>query len=152
VVHPLGAPRASAPAPRTRIMVIDDEPLLATALSRMLTPEHEVDAFASARQALERLHAGEQYSLILCDLMMPEMTGMELYSLLRHEAPELAERMVFLTGGAFTETGRAFLATTHLPWIEKPFEPDALRARVRTLLEERLTALRAASSARAPAG
>ena len=152
VVHPLGAPRASAPAPRTRIMVIDDEPLLATALSRMLTPEHEVDAFASARQALERLHAGEQYSLILCDLMMPEMTGMELYALLRHEAPELAERMVFLTGGAFTETGRAFLATTHLPWLEKPFEPDALRARVRTLLEERLTALRAASSARAPAG
>jgi ligand-binding sensor domain-containing protein/signal transduction histidine kinase/CheY-like chemotaxis protein len=152
VVHPLGSPRASAPAPRTRIMVIDDEPLLATALSRMLTPEHEVDAFASARQALERLHAGEHYELILCDLMMPEMTGMELHATLCREAPEQAERMVFLTGGAFTETGRAFLATTHLPWLEKPFEPGALRARVRALLEERLTALRAASSARAPAG
>ncbi|HEX8700290.1 MAG TPA: two-component regulator propeller domain-containing protein [Myxococcaceae bacterium] len=152
VVHPLGAPRSSAPVPRTRLMVIDDEPLLATALSRMLTPEHEVDAFASARQALERLRSAEPYALILCDLMMPEMTGMELYATLRQEAPELAERMVFLTGGAFTETGRAFLATTHLPWLEKPFEPEVLRARVRQLLEERLTAPRAASSARAPAG
>ncbi len=137
VVHPLGSSRPSAPAPRTRLMVIDDEPLLATALSRMLTPEHEVDAFASARQALERLRAGEHYELILCDLMMPEMTGMEMHATLRDEAPELAERMVFLTGGAFTEAGRAFLATTHLPWLEKPFEPDALRARVRGLLEDR---------------
>jgi signal transduction histidine kinase/ActR/RegA family two-component response regulator len=152
VVHAQGSARAGAPVPRTRIMVIDDEPLLATALSRMLTPEHEVDAFASARQALERLHAGERYALILCDLMMPEMTGMELHATLHREAPELAERMVFLTGGAFTETGRSFLATTHLPWLEKPFEPEALRARVRLLLEERLTAPRATSSARAPAG
>jgi len=143
---------ASAPAPRSKLLIIDDEPMLTAALSRMLTADHEVVAFTSARVALEQLRSGERYSLILCDLMMPEMTGMELYSLLRHEAPELAERMVFLTGGAFTETGRAFLATTHLPWIEKPFEPDALRARVRTLLEERPTALRAASSARAPAG
>ncbi len=132
----LSASRASVASPGTRIMVIDDEPMLATALSRMLTPEHEVDAFASARQALERLRAGARYELILCDLMMPEMTGMELHATLRQEAPALAERMVFLTGGAFTEAGRLFLATTHLPWIEKPFEPDALRARVRTLLQE----------------
>jgi CheY-like chemotaxis protein len=125
---------ASAATSGARLMVIDDEALLTAALARMLTPEHEVVTFTNARQALEQLRAGEQFALILCDLMMPEMTGMELHATLADEAPELAERMVFLTGGAFTEAGRAFLATTHLPWLEKPFEPDELRARLRMLL------------------
>ncbi|MBN1209253.1 MAG: response regulator [Myxococcaceae bacterium] len=130
----------SAPAAGSRLMIIDDEPLLTTALSRMLEPEHEVEAFTSARKALERLRAGEEYALILCDLMMPEMTGMELHKTLAHEAPGLAERMVFITGGAFTEAGRNFLDTTHRPWLEKPFEPESLRASIRTLLVSRPSA------------
>jgi CheY-like chemotaxis protein len=115
-------------------MIIDNEPLMLTALARMLEPEHEVAAFASAREALERLRAGDRFALILCDLMMPEMTGMELHETLAREAPELAERMVFLTGGAFTEAARVFLDGTHRPWLEKPFEPGTLRARIRALL------------------
>ncbi|MFL5344029.1 MAG: two-component regulator propeller domain-containing protein [Hyalangium sp.] len=122
---------------RSRLLVIDDEPLLIASLSRTLSPEYEVVSLTSARKALERLRAGERYALILCDLMMPEMTGMELYETLRPEVPEMAERMVFLTGGAFTEAARAFLNSTHLPWLEKPFEPERLRARLRTLLTER---------------
>ncbi|WP_224365002.1 two-component regulator propeller domain-containing protein [Hyalangium versicolor] len=125
----------SSPA-RGRLLIIDDEPLLITALSRTLEPDHEVVSFTSARLALEQLRAGERYALILCDLMMPEMTGMELHETLRHEAPEMAERMVFLTGGAFTEAARTFLDSTHLPWLEKPFEPEPLRARLRVLLTE----------------
>jgi signal transduction histidine kinase/ligand-binding sensor domain-containing protein/CheY-like chemotaxis protein len=131
---------ASAPAPAARLMVIDDEPLLTTALSRTLSPEHQVEAFTSARQALERLRAGERYSLILCDLMMPDMTGMELHETLAREAPGVAERMVFLTGGVFTEAARTFLNTTRQPWLEKPFEPDSLRASVRMLLVTRPSA------------
>ena len=65
------------------------------------------------------------------------MTGMELHETLHHEVPELAERMVFLTGGAFTEAARRFLESTHLPCLEKPFESERLRARLRTLLTER---------------
>ena len=120
-------------------MIIDNEPLMLTALARMLETEHEVVAFASAREALERLRAGDRFALILCDLMMPEMTGMELHETLTREAPGVVERMVFLTGGAFTEAARSFLDTTHQPWLEKPFEPAALRARVRALLAERAT-------------
>jgi signal transduction histidine kinase/ligand-binding sensor domain-containing protein/CheY-like chemotaxis protein len=128
---------ASAPLSRSRLLVIDDEPLLIAALARTLAPEHEVVAFTSARPALERLRAGERFELILCDLMMPEMTGMELHETLAREAPELAGRMVFITGGAFTEAARAFLHTTHLPYLEKPFEPETLRARLQVLLAER---------------
>ncbi|WP_224242980.1 two-component regulator propeller domain-containing protein [Hyalangium gracile] len=135
--HPVIPAADLAATARGRLMIIDDEPLLISALSRTLAPEHEVVSFTSARQALERLRAGERYALILCDLMMPEMTGMELHDVLREEAPSQAERMVFLTGGAFTEAARTFLDSTHLPWLEKPFEPEALRARVRALLAER---------------
>ncbi|HVG63289.1 MAG TPA: two-component regulator propeller domain-containing protein [Hyalangium sp.] len=131
---------ASASAPAARLMVIDDEPLLTTALSRTLSTEHRVEAFTSARQALERLRAGERYSLILCDLMMPDMTGMELHETLSREAPGVAERMVFLTGGVSSDAARTFLNTTRQPWIEKPFEPDSLRASVRMLLVTRPSA------------
>ena len=131
------AARPALSGPRRRLMIIDNEPLLLAALSRTLSPEHDVVAVPGAHQALEQLRAGEPFALILCDLMMPDMTGMELHELLVREAPSLAERMVFLTGGAFTEAARAFLDTTNLPWLEKPFEPEALRVRIRALLLER---------------
>ncbi len=136
VEPPAPPPVTSAPRQGGRLMVIDDEPLVATALMRTLTPEHEVVTITSAREALERLRGGEHYELILCDLMMPEMTGMELHETLAREAPGVAERMVFLTGGAFTAAARAFLDTTHLPCLEKPFEPGLLRARIRALLAD----------------
>jgi ligand-binding sensor domain-containing protein/signal transduction histidine kinase/CheY-like chemotaxis protein len=135
--HPVVSLADTGSTARGRLLVIDDEPLLIAALSRTLAPEHEVVAFTSARLALERLRAGERFELILCDLMMPEMTGMELHETLVREAPELAARMVFLTGGAFTEAAQAFLKTTRLPCLEKPFEPEALRARLRALLARR---------------
>ncbi|MDC0710443.1 two-component regulator propeller domain-containing protein [Stigmatella sp. ncwal1] len=130
-------PSGSNPVWRSRLMVVDDEPLLASAMSRTLEPEHEVVPFTCARDALERLRTGEHYHLILCDLMMPEMTGMELYETLAREAPAMAERMVFITGGAFTEAARTFLDTHRLPCLDKPFDPDALRSRLRSLLAGR---------------
>ena len=143
------SPMAEASTSRSRLLIIDDEPLLIAALSRTLAPEHEVVAFTHAHHALERLRAGERYELILCDLMMPEMTGMELHATLVREAPGQAERMVFLTGGAFTEAARTFLDTSQLPWLEKPFEPETLRTRLRALLAERRQPSPASASARA---
>ncbi|MFY0564635.1 two-component regulator propeller domain-containing protein [Archangium lansingense] len=136
VVSTGSATASERKGPRGRLLVIDDEPLLLAALSRTLAPEHEVAAFRGARPALERLRAGERYSLILCDVMMPEMTGLELYETLVRELPGQAERVVFLTGGAFSEEARAFLATTQRPCLDKPFEPEALRARIHALLAE----------------
>ncbi|HEX8697346.1 MAG TPA: two-component regulator propeller domain-containing protein, partial [Myxococcaceae bacterium] len=129
-----GVRLANAPVAKGRLLIIDDEPMLTAALTRMLEPEHEVEAFTSARVALERLRSGERYSLILCDLMMPDMTGMELHETLVRELPTQAGCMVFITGGAFTEAARRFLETTSRPCLDKPFEPERLRARVRELL------------------
>src|SRR5207237_9662327 len=77
---------------------------------------------------------GGQFDMILCDLMMPSMTGMELHDELARIEPAHAARMSFLTGGAFTPRARAFLAEVPNPRLEKPFDPQGLRSFVRALV------------------
>jgi PAS domain S-box-containing protein len=122
------APFLPPALPRSRILVVDDEPLVCGALRRTLDREHEVVVVGSARAALARISAGESFDLVLADLLMPEMTGMDLYRAVLRDQPAIAARMVFLTGGAFTPVAREFLDTEPVEWIEKPFELSALRA------------------------
>ncbi|HEX8698214.1 MAG TPA: ATP-binding protein, partial [Myxococcaceae bacterium] len=117
---------------RGRVLIVDDDPLVSSALRRTLAREHEIEVVVSSRRALELLTAPEgNYDVILCDLMMPELTGMELHEQLEKARPERARRMVFVTGGAYTPVAKAFLARVSNPRVEKPFEPDKLRAQVR---------------------
>jgi PAS domain S-box-containing protein len=119
---------------RGRVLVVDDEESLAQAIRRYLTNEHEVDAVSNGREALDRISAGERYDVILCDLMMPQMTGMELHEAVLKLDPDQARRMVFLTGGAFTQSAREFMETIENPRIEKPFDLKALRSLVNDLI------------------
>ncbi len=127
------APVAAAPeaGPRGRILLVDDEVLILKLLTRVLSKEHEVVALSAAKEALARCAAGETFDLILCDLMMPEMTGMDLHRELSRVAPDQAARMIFLTGGAFTPAARLFLSEQSREHIEKPFDHVNLRAFVR---------------------
>lgn len=75
--------------------------------------------------------AGERFDVVLCDLMMPIMSGMELYDELVKRAPEQAKRVIFLTGGAFTPKGQAFLDQVPNPRLDKPFDNQNLRSIVR---------------------
>ena len=131
----------AAPAPETasagcqaRILVVDDEEGLCLAIKRMLEAEHEVITLSSAGEALALLNGGAGFDLILCDLMMPEMTGMDLHAQLAQSKPELAAKMIFMTGGAFTENASRFLDQHPGRAIDKPFKPSALRERVRGLV------------------
>jgi ligand-binding sensor domain-containing protein/signal transduction histidine kinase/CheY-like chemotaxis protein len=122
----------SAPV-RGRVMVVDDDPLVGSSMRRTLAREHDVDVLMSSRQALEVLLSPEaaRYDVVLCDLMMPELTGMELYAQLEADAPAVAARLVFVTGGAFTSGAQSFLDRVRNERLEKPFRPDALRELVR---------------------
>jgi len=115
---------------RRRVLIVDDEPLLVRSFTRILERDHDVTAFSSAREALRRIEAGESWDVILCDLHMPEMDGMAFFERLSRGRPELAARLVFITGGAFTPRAEAFLKDTTRPTIEKPLHPEALRALV----------------------
>jgi PAS domain S-box-containing protein len=125
---------SSGTSRRGRILIVDDEPLVSQAIRRALQREHEVMALTSAREAHARLTRGEQFDLILCDIMMPEMSGIDLHEALASALPALADRMVFLTGGAFTPRAREFLSQIKNPCVEKPFLPRDLQALVRSLL------------------
>ncbi len=131
--QPKAAP-ALGPSSRGRILVVDDEEMIVNLLKDFFSDEHEVSAETEAAAALSRFQAGERFDLILCDLMMPHVTGMDLFAKLEEIAPDQATRMVFLTGGTFTPRARTFLDQTRNPWVEKPFQIDALRA----VINERL--------------
>jgi CheY-like chemotaxis protein len=131
------APPPTDPAPavrRGRILVVDDEPKILQLMERTVGAEHHVVTETAAREALRRLKAREEFDVIFCDLMMPDMTGMDLFEETRQFAPELAARFVFITGGAFTPYARGFLDRVPNLCIEKPFDPKKIRALVRDLL------------------
>jgi CheY-like chemotaxis protein len=100
-------------------------------VSRILVDEHDVRAVTNGREAVDLLLSGEPFDLVLCDLMMPEMTGADVLRQLERASPELGRRVAFMTGGAATPAAVAFLEGTTHARLEKPFEPDALRALVR---------------------
>jgi PAS domain S-box-containing protein len=133
--------QASANSRRGRILVVDDEELIVRAVQRILGTEHDVVVTLVAREALALCTSGDTFNLILCDLMMPDMTGMDLFLELARVAPAQAENMVFLTGGAFTARAREFLAVTPIEHIEKPFEPANLRAFVQRYLRSNMVSI-----------
>jgi signal transduction histidine kinase len=123
------------PARAGRVLVVDDEQMLCNAIERILGADHHVTTVTSARDALSRLGGGERFDLILCDLMMPEMTGMDLYDELQQSMADQAEKFIFMSGGAFTDNARAFLARSCNEVIDKPFKTAGLRQVVHRFLQ-----------------
>jgi PAS domain S-box-containing protein len=128
------APPPARPVARGRVLVVDDEPLIGKSVSRMLAREHDVVSTTDPRQALTRLLSGERFDLVLCDVMMPGMSGVEFLKELERRRPSAAEPVVFITGGPFTPDARDLLERSGHAHLQKPFEMDALRR----LLEERM--------------
>jgi CheY-like chemotaxis protein len=121
---PAPSPQELAPKRRAKVLVIDDEPAVGRLLVRLLEEHHDVVVSARAREALSRIDGGEQFDMILCDLMMPEVSGIDVHAYLERLHPSLASRIVFMTGGAFTEQAKAFLARLNTEHFPKPFSSD----------------------------
>lgn len=119
---------------RGRVLVIDDDPTVAKILYTALASEHMVEVEHDARRALQRLRAGERFDAVLCDVMMPELSGIDLYRELRHAAPAQADRLVFVTGGAFADDAEAALVDSGRPLITKPFNIKDLRRIIRQVV------------------
>jgi CheY-like chemotaxis protein len=117
------------------VLIVDDEITYATSLKRVLSNEHEVTIVASGREAFALVETGAHIDAILCDLMMPEMTGPELHAAIAGVDPHLVDRMIFVTGGAFTPASQAFLDRVTNPCFEKPCDLSRLRAAVRRLVD-----------------
>jgi two-component system, cell cycle sensor histidine kinase and response regulator CckA len=114
------APLESEAAP-ARILIIDDEPLLGQTLLYAFKGRHDVVICTSGRDALSRLEKDARFDLVLCDLMMPDVSGSAVYEAVKRSYPGLVRCFVFMTGGAFTERAREFLAKHPGAQLEKPF-------------------------------
>jgi CheY-like chemotaxis protein len=135
------APPRPEPAQRApesgRVLVVDDEERLAETIRMALSPPHRVDVCTKSREVLRWIEEGRDYDVVLCDLMMPDLSGPELYDRVKAVRPELAARFVFLTGGAFTPRTREFLHAVPNRRLEKPFELEALEQLVKDALAAR---------------
>jgi PAS domain S-box-containing protein len=119
-------PETYRPPPRQlRILVVDDEPLVCDGIRRALDG-HEIVVAATGREAIRKC-TDEDFDLVLCDVMMPDVSGMEVYGRVRSDRPEFEGRFVFMTGGAFTPKARAFLESIEGEQLAKPFTVHDLR-------------------------
>jgi CheY-like chemotaxis protein/two-component sensor histidine kinase len=135
---PVRPPASASPRTRCQVLVVDDEPMMARAVQRLLDAEHDVIVSSDPFGAVEQVRAGARFDAILCDLMMPTMSGMDVYDQIARIEAEQARRMVFMTGGAFTPRAVRFLESIENARIEKPLEHAALRAILRPHLSDRL--------------
>jgi signal transduction histidine kinase len=151
---PLGAPpesqeesgelQAAGPVVGKSILIVDDEPAVASLLAEALSRDgYKVDMAANGAVALRMLGARD-YDLIISDSGMPELNGRELYREIERREPRLSRRFVFVTGDILNPRTRAFLAETGAPQLEKPFTVESVKRVVRRAL---LTQQRAGSPA-----
>ncbi|MEY4582493.1 MAG: hypothetical protein RL701_7196 [Pseudomonadota bacterium] len=115
---------------RGRLLIIDDDRLVLKMLTRLFEPDHDTVATVAASEALTLVTERGPFDLIFCDLMMPNTSGMTFFEKLVQRAPELADRVIFMTGGAFNSEAQRFLDSVPNAHVAKPFDLDTVRALV----------------------
>ncbi len=133
-VQPMAGSEIPAERPRRgRILVIDDEVMIGRAVTRALASEHDVVAVTRVLDAIDSLRS-ETFDLILCDLMLPDVTGMSFHAMLEETFPEYLDKIIFISGGAFTAQAREFMETKRPPSLDKPLDI----ARLKQIISDRL--------------
>lgn len=123
--------------PLGRVLIVEDEQAIAQGLRLLLEDEYDVMVASGGRAALDLLCGGEQFDVVLCDLMMPDVSGIELYAELKVRVPGTEERLLFMTGGAFTPEAEAFLERVPNPRVEKPFDLERMERLIRSVVRQR---------------
>jgi CheY-like chemotaxis protein len=123
-------------SPATSVLVIDDEPIIQRTIARVLDGEHVFTSRSSATEALALLRAGQRFDVIISDMSMPGLSGIDLHDALLAFAPDQARRILFLTGGGFNQRTMDFLETVPERRLWKPFSVMELRDRIRSLMAE----------------
>ena len=133
----LASPKREGPTPRGQFLIVDDDAKVLAMLDRVLGHRHDVTLANDGAEALAIITAGRRFDLVLCDLMMPKMNGMDLYERVEKIAPEQASGFVFLCGGAVTQRATDFLDAHAGQRFDKPFQLHDLEAMIAERLTER---------------
>lgn len=130
--------QAAGDAVPPRILVVDDDELVLVVIRKLLEAENcTAEVFTSPRSALAKLEA-DHFDAILCDVLMPEMSGIEFYQKIRKDFPEYQRRVIFATGDLVSETTWEFIEERHLPYLLKPFSRVEIHRKLLEIVGERL--------------
>lgn len=129
-------PISEAPATRSRILIVDDDAMVLSALRRRLRRRCETVTVLGGVEALARLAEDTDFDAIICDLMMPDVDGKSLYDTIQRKHPKLVDRVVFMSGGAFTPRLRKFAASVSNPVLQKPVTREHLESMLASIQEE----------------
>lgn len=119
------------------MLVVDDDAFILRIVRSMLEGTHEVVTAADGQAALARLRGGETFDVVVCDLMMPRVTGMEVWDVVNAELPALRDRFLVITGGSADPQIAQFVRRREVPILFKPFTPEELLAAVAARLPAR---------------
>ncbi len=118
------------------ILIVDDEPEVGLTICDILKLDgYQTELVHDGKIALSRLME-ERFDLVITDLRMPGMDGPTLYREIQRQTSHRVDRIVFTTGDALNVRAQEFLEQTSRPAIEKPFQPNEIRALVRSLLTQ----------------
>ncbi|MCU0655064.1 MAG: response regulator [Polyangiaceae bacterium] len=126
-------PPSSQGGVRPRVLLVEEEPAIADALRVLLQEEAEIEHVSSGRVAIDTVLRDQSYRLILCDLTMPDIGGIDVHEAIRRARPGVERRIVFLTGGPFSQRTREFLRSTPNRILDKPIDPALLLSLLRSL-------------------
>src|SRR3989344_3134497 len=118
-----------------QILLIDDDSDLLAVLQEVISTKHDCVGFTDARMALDTLHNNDSFDGIICDLMMPTMSGMQFYSMLKEVAPLYLSKIVFMTGGSFTSETDEFLSQPNIRYCEKPVDTKILMDIIQSMIQ-----------------
>ncbi len=111
---------------RSRVLIVDDDPAVGRSFARVLALDAEVDVADVEPTALDRIERGESFDLVVCDVMMPGMTGPQLFYRVRAVDPGTAAAFVFVTGGA-TREEESRMRATGARCLSKPVAMETMR-------------------------
>ncbi|HEY7955101.1 MAG TPA: ATP-binding protein [Polyangia bacterium] len=118
---------------RLRVLILDDDELILRSMERSLSAHFECMSLPSAQVALERLRFDHDFDVVITDVVMPEMNGIEFYGALQTSHPELAHRTLFISGGITSEALHERVTGTGRPCLAKPVDPQELVRSIRRL-------------------
>jgi CheY-like chemotaxis protein len=108
---------------RGRVLIVDDEPTICNILARILSNEgHQAQTVSDGKAALTLLHE-RPYDLLVADLRMSGINGIELYEIVKKQYPQMAGKVIFMTGDTMSQETGEFLSSTGRPYLAKPFTP-----------------------------
>lgn len=123
------------PQQKPRILIIDDEEKILSSFKRLLKTQFDVTTANGGKRGLDILSSDTNFDAIICDVMMPEVDGKDVYEFIKEKTPQLVDRLIFLTGGTFTQRTTKFVSQLTNPVLDKPVEFHILITTIKQTIE-----------------